>query len=107
MTCPCGSDRIAPSNRAMGYLRCAKCIYRRTLAAAKRYRHSEKAKVCRQRYDKSVKGRTRRNRANAKRIEIGDRTIYAKTLEQRDAMRALVKQRMADFHQRQHESQQG
>jgi hypothetical protein len=107
MTCPCGSDRIAPSNLAGGYFRCARCIYQRTLAAAKRYRRSAKARVCRQRYDRSVKGRARRDRANAKRIEVGDRTIYAKTLEQRDAMRALVKQRMADFHQRQHESQQG
>jgi hypothetical protein len=102
MTCPCGSDRIAPSNRAMGYLRCAKCIYRRSLESAKRYRRSAKARVCRQRYDKSVKGRTRRNRANAKRVEVGDTTIYAKTLQQRDDIRALIRRRLAEFRQRQH-----
>jgi hypothetical protein len=100
MTCACGSTRIAPSNRAAGYLRCAKCIYLSQQDAARRYRRSEKARICRQRYEKSAKGKVRRDRSNAKRIEVGDRTIYAKTLEQRDAMRALVKQRMADFHQR-------
>jgi hypothetical protein len=102
MTCPCGSDRIAPSNRAMGYLRCAKCIYRRQRASAFRYQHSEKARVCRQRYDKSAKGKVRRDRSNAKRIEIGDRTIYAKTLQQRDDIRALIRRRLAEFRQRPH-----
>jgi DNA-directed RNA polymerase subunit M/transcription elongation factor TFIIS len=100
--CPCGSTRIAPSNLASGYLRCAKCIYRRSAAAAARYRRSAKARVCRQRYDKTDKGRARRNRANAKRIEIGDTTIYAKTLQQRDDIRALIRRRLEEFKQRQH-----
>jgi hypothetical protein len=102
MTCPCGSDRIAPSNRAMGYLRCAKCIYQRSLESAKRYRSSAKARICQRRYDKTEKGRARRNRANAKRVEIGDTTIYAKTLQQRDDIRALIRRRLAEFKQRQH-----
>jgi hypothetical protein len=86
----------------MGYLRCAKCIYLSQQDAAKRYRSSEKARICRQRYDKSEKGRTRRNRANAKRVEVGDRTIYAKTLQQRDDIRALIRRRLEEFKQRQH-----
>jgi hypothetical protein len=102
MTCPCGSTRIAPSNAARGYFRCAKCIYQRSRAATRRYRQSEKARICQRRYDKTDKGRARRNRANTKRVEIGDTTIYAKTLQQRDDIRALIRRRLAEFRQRPH-----
>jgi hypothetical protein len=100
--CACGSTRIAPSNLAMGYICCAKCIYKRAAAAAARYRKSDKARVARSKYDRSTKGRVRKHRGNAKRIQVGDTTIYAKTLQQRDDIRALIRRRLAEFKQRQH-----
>jgi hypothetical protein len=98
--CPCGSTRIAPSNARNRYYVCAKCIYRRAHASSARYRRTEKCRTARARYDKSPKGRIRSNKTNAKRVELGGTVIYAKTLEQRDEIRALIKRKLAEFKQR-------
>jgi hypothetical protein len=116
--CPCGSTKIAPSNIRSRHYRCARCIYIRSRVSFRRYQSSEKGKASKRKYnqapkalaakakyDRSEKGRARSNRGNAKRSWIGDRAIYAKTLEQRDEIRALIRQRLAEFKQRQHESE--
>jgi hypothetical protein len=106
--CKCGSTRIAPSNLRNRVYRCARCIYRTSGKACRdRYQQTAKHRATQKRYTQTAKGRAKIARTNAKAVKIGDRAIYFKTPEQATAAREMVRARLAAFHQRQHESQQG
>jgi hypothetical protein len=68
----------------------------------KRYRERGRGRLADSRYNVSVKGRARRDRNNAKRIEVGDTIIYATDMDQRAVIKAHILRRQAEFKQRQH-----
>jgi hypothetical protein len=68
----------------------------------KRYRERGKGRLADSRYNVSAKGRARRDRNNAKRVEVGDTIIYAQDMAQRAVIKAHILRRRAEFTQRQH-----
>jgi len=103
--CLCGG-RIAPSNLRIRIYWCARCIYRRSgKPSRQRYRLTEKCRASKRRYHLSPKGRAKVARSNAKAVRIGQRKVYFPTPEAARAAQEIVNQRLADFKQRQHESQ--
>jgi len=101
-TCTCGG-RIAPSNLRIRIYWCARCIYRRSgKPSRQRYHRTEKSKESKRKYSLSPKGRAKVTLSNSKAVRIGKRSVYFPTPEAASVAREIVRQRLAEFKQRQH-----
>lgn len=89
----CGSEKLAPSQRRRrtpGARWCSRCLNSLPSAKAARARYMR-------RFRQTAKGRV----AHKRRVRYGDTSFgYAQTHAQAEQIKAHIRRRMADFHQR-------